>query len=95
MVPPIIYPTNEQKPAIKETVIATMKTLWDKVANKNVKSVDFECLFDESPKVKLADYIKENKYWPSVRRVNDAYGDRNLICSCTPIEAYAELQNHS
>ena len=34
------------------------------------------------------DYIVENKFWPSVRRVDDAYGDRNLICSCAPIEAY-------
>lgn len=29
-----------------------------------------------------------NKFWPSVRRVDDAYGDRNLICSCPSIEAY-------
>lgn len=36
------------------------------------------------------DYVRENKFWPSVRRVNDAYGDRNLVCSCTPIEAYME-----
>lgn len=36
------------------------------------------------------DYIKDNKFWPSVRRVDDAYGDRNLICSCIPIEAYAD-----
>ncbi len=35
-------------------------------------------------------YISENKFWPSVRRVDDAYGDRNLICTCLPIEAYAE-----
>lgn len=35
-------------------------------------------------------YVSENKFWPSVRRVDDAYGDRNLICTCTPIEAYAE-----
>jgi glycine dehydrogenase len=34
------------------------------------------------------DYIHENKFWPSVRRVDDAYGDRNLVCSCAPIEAY-------
>jgi glycine dehydrogenase len=32
---------------------------------------------------------RENKFWPSVRRVDDAYGDRNLVCSCPPIEAYA------
>ena len=35
-------------------------------------------------------YIAENKFGPSVRRVDDAYGDRNLICSCAPIEAYME-----
>ena len=34
------------------------------------------------------DYIAENKFWPSVRRVDEAYGDRNLVCSCAPIEAY-------
>ena len=36
------------------------------------------------------DYVKENKFWPSVRRVDDAYGDRNLICTCAPIEDYIE-----
>ncbi|MGC6429519.1 MAG: aminomethyl-transferring glycine dehydrogenase [Jejuia sp.] len=36
------------------------------------------------------DYIRENKFWPSVRRVDDAYGDRNLICTCAPIEEYVE-----
>lgn len=34
--------------------------------------------------------IMDNKFWPSVRRVDDAYGDRNLICTCDPIEAYME-----
>ncbi|MFL9836619.1 aminomethyl-transferring glycine dehydrogenase [Flavobacterium sp. ST-75] len=36
------------------------------------------------------EYLAENKFWPSVRRVDDAYGDRNLVCSCAPIEAYME-----
>ncbi len=36
------------------------------------------------------EYVTENKFWPSVRRVDDAYGDRNLMCTCTPIEAYIE-----
>jgi glycine dehydrogenase len=35
-------------------------------------------------------YVAENKFWASVRRVDDAYGDRNLVCSCEPIEAYLE-----
>jgi glycine dehydrogenase len=34
------------------------------------------------------DYIALNKFWPTVRRVDEAYGDRNLNCSCAPIEAY-------
>jgi len=34
------------------------------------------------------DYTRENKFWPSVRRVDDAYGDRNLMCSCGPVELY-------
>ena len=36
------------------------------------------------------DYISNNKFWPTVRRVDEAYGDRNLNCSCAPIEAYME-----
>jgi glycine dehydrogenase len=36
------------------------------------------------------EFTKEDKFWPSVRRVDDAYGDRNLICSCGPVELYAD-----
>ncbi|SFN62069.1 aminomethyl-transferring glycine dehydrogenase [Salegentibacter flavus] len=36
------------------------------------------------------DYIADNKFWPSVRRVDEAFGDRNLMCSCPPTEEYAE-----
>ena len=35
-------------------------------------------------------FVEENKFWPSVRRVDDAYGDRNLVCTCSPIETYIE-----
>jgi glycine dehydrogenase len=35
-------------------------------------------------------YISENKIWPAVSRVDDAYGDRNLHCTCDPIESYIE-----
>jgi len=33
-------------------------------------------------------WVRQDKFWPSVRRVNESYGDRNLICSCIPIEEY-------
>ncbi|MCF4102235.1 aminomethyl-transferring glycine dehydrogenase [Gillisia sp. M10.2A] len=36
------------------------------------------------------DYVADNKFWPTVRRVDDAYGDRNLICTCAPIEEYMD-----
>ena len=32
--------------------------------------------------------LRESKYWPPVRRVDNAYGDRNLVCACPPISAY-------
>jgi len=34
-------------------------------------------------------YVRDAKFWPSVSRVDNAYGDRNLVCSCLPIEEYA------
>ena len=35
------------------------------------------------------EWVSKNKFWPSVGRVDNAYGDRNLVCSCAPIESYA------
>lgn len=36
------------------------------------------------------DYLRNNKFWPAVGRVNNTVGDRNLICTCPPVSAYAE-----
>jgi len=36
------------------------------------------------------DYVKRNKFWPAVARVNNTQGDRNLICVCPPTEEYAQ-----
>jgi glycine dehydrogenase len=38
-------------------------------------------------------YVTGNKFWPSVSRVNNTFGDRNLICTCEPIESYMESAN--
>jgi len=35
-------------------------------------------------------YVTLNKFWPSVARINNTYGDRNLVCTCEPIESYME-----
>jgi glycine dehydrogenase len=36
-------------------------------------------------------YIAAGKFWPSVKRVDNAYGDRNLVCTCPDVESYAEM----
>ena len=37
-------------------------------------------------------FVRANKVWPSVGRIDNPYGDRHLVCACEPIEAYAEQQ---
>ncbi|RYD98207.1 MAG: glycine dehydrogenase (aminomethyl-transferring) [Sphingobacteriales bacterium] len=36
-------------------------------------------------------YVAANKFWPTVARINNTHGDRNLICTCEPVEAYMEV----
>jgi glycine dehydrogenase len=36
------------------------------------------------------EFVKDNKFWPTVARIDSAYGDRNLICSCIPVEQYQQ-----
>jgi len=38
-----------------------------------------------------ASYLKDRKFWPSVGRINNTQGDRNLICTCPPVESYMEV----
>jgi glycine dehydrogenase len=35
-------------------------------------------------------WVAASKYWPPVKRVDNVYGDRNLVCNCAPLEAYAQ-----
>lgn len=35
-------------------------------------------------------YLTQNKFWPSIGRINNTYGDRNLVCTCEPVESYME-----
>lgn len=37
-------------------------------------------------------YLKANKFWPSVSRIDGAFGDRNLVCTCPPVEEYGSLE---
>ena len=55
-----------------------------------VASDHWDFLYSREKAVFPLEWIKDNKFWPSVRRVNGAYGDRNLICSCAPISEYTQ-----
>jgi glycine dehydrogenase len=57
---------------------------------KSVISDDWKHSYSREKAVYPLKWVKEAKFWPSVARVDNAHGDRNLICACPPIEAYAE-----
>ncbi len=56
--------------------------------------INLEWTYPYSPKEAAypLPYLKEAKYWVPVRRVDNAYGDRNLVCSCVGIEAYMDAE---
>lgn len=53
-----------------------------------VLSGDWTRSYSREKAVFPLDSIRDNKFWPTVGRVDNAYGDRNLVCSCLPMEAY-------
>ena len=53
-----------------------------------VTATDWNLPYTREKAAYPAAYLKANKFWVSVRRVDNAYGDRNLVCSCLPIENY-------
>ena len=54
-----------------------LATEWDRPYSRTVAALP-------------APWLLEHKFWPAVGRLNDAQGDRNLICSCPPVEAYSQ-----
>ena len=57
---------------------------------KSVITDDWKHPYSREKAVYPLKWVRENKFWPSVARVDNAQGDRNLICACPPIENYAE-----
>jgi len=55
---------------------------------KSVISSNWKHAYSREKAVYPLNWIKDAKFWPSVSRVDNAYGDRNLICACPPIESY-------
>jgi len=53
-----------------------------------VTATSWEFPYSREKAVYPLTFVKSRKFWPSVRRIDGAYGDRNLVCSCVPIEDY-------
>jgi glycine dehydrogenase len=53
---------------------------------------EWEYPYNRKKAVYPLNWLKTSKFWPSVGRVDNAFGDRNLVCSCLPIEAYMEAE---
>jgi glycine dehydrogenase len=64
----------KRAPHTQQDVIATN---WDRPYSREVAAFP-------------AAWVKENKFWPSVARVNNPHGDRNLVCSCLPVDSYQQ-----
>lgn len=57
-----------------------------------VMSEDWDRPYNREKAVFPLDFLRFDKFWPAVSRVDDAYGDRNLMCNCVPVEEYAKGQ---
>lgn len=55
-----------------------------------VLTADWDMPYSREAAVYPADYVKEAKFWPTVARIDSAFGDRNLMCSCIPVSDYEE-----
>ncbi|HAW50803.1 MAG TPA: glycine dehydrogenase (aminomethyl-transferring) [Flavobacteriales bacterium] len=55
---------------------------------RNVMSDDWNHSYSRKKAAYPLKWVQENKFWPSVKRVDNAFGDRNLVCACPPTESY-------
>lgn len=58
-----------------------------------VISSDWNHSYTREEAVYPLEWVKSNKFWPSVSRIDNAYGDRNLYCSCIPVSDYVQEEN--
>jgi glycine dehydrogenase len=82
---------------IRKEIKAIEEGHSDKVDNplKNSPHTQFETIegewnhtYSRQKAVFPIEFVKHNKFWPSVKRVNNTFGDRNLICTCEPVSSY-------
>jgi len=71
----LIDPLNNPLKNAPHTLLDVMKADWDRPYSRETAAFP-------------APWLRQNKYWPAVNRVDNAYGDRNLVCSCPPVSDY-------
>jgi len=71
----------------EDNVLKNAPHILDDIVN------DWNHVYSISQAVTPAQWVKDNKFWPTVGRVDNAYGDRNLVCSCIPIEVYDNVES--
>jgi len=59
---------------------------------KSVITDDWKHSYSREKAVYPLNWVKDSKFWPSVAKIDNAHGDRNLICSCPAIESYADAE---
>lgn len=83
--------------SIKQEILAVESGKADKTDNvlknaphtaQEIASDNWSHPYSREQAAYPAKWLKGHKFWPSVGRVDNAYGDRNLVCACPPIEAY-------
>jgi len=62
------------------TAEETLSDKWDRKYSRDVAAFP-------------APWIRANKFWPTVGRVDNVYGDRNLVCTCPPLSAYEDIED--
>ena len=84
---------------IKQEALKVQNGVWPKDDNPlcnaphtnfNVTDGEWTHPYSREEAVYPLAYVREHKFWPTVNRIDDVYGDRNLICSCPPMDAYED-----
>ena len=59
----------------------------------DVTADDWQHSYDRAQAAYPVESLRRNKYWPPVNRVDNVYGDRNLVCACPSIDSYREQRD--
>lgn len=83
---------------IKQEILKVQNGEWSKEDNPLVNAPhtafniagEWQHSYSREEAVFPLPYVRENKFWPSVNRVDDVFGDRHLVCSCPPLDVYQD-----